>query len=88
MGYQQDLQATLEAVSAHAAQCLEYLKSHPASEIDDSGLPSDPLHAAPPAIKTSRKRLTEASANLVQLGTRPEEYLEHLQNGVSTTYNI
>lgn len=84
MGYQQDLEATLEAVSAHAAQVLEYVKSHPSPEIDDIGLPSDPLHTAPTSIQASRKRLTEASANLVVLGTRPQEYLEHLQNGVST----
>lgn len=85
MAYQQNLQASLEAVSSHATQLLEYLKTHTTPEIDTSGLPRDPFDSAPKSIKVSRKKFTEASASLVGLGTRPEEYLEHLQNGVSPT---
>lgn len=81
--YQQQLQATLETVSSCASELLEYLKSHPVSHVETRGLPSDPFDSAPKAIKIARKKFTEASSSLVELGTRPEEYLEHLQNGVS-----
>ncbi|KAF2172651.1 hypothetical protein M409DRAFT_62405 [Zasmidium cellare ATCC 36951] len=81
MGFQDEFQASLEAINVHSAQLLQYLKTNRQPEADGSGLPRDPFDAAPKSIKISRKKFTEASASLVGLGTRPEEYLEHLQNG-------
>lgn len=85
MPFQQDLQETLEAVTANATELLKYLKSHPSPEISSTGLPADALDGCPATIKDSRRKLTDASAKLLQLGTRPQEYLEHLQNGVRWT---
>ncbi|KAI5370385.1 Putative O-methyltransferase domain, FAD-binding domain, O-methyltransferase COMT-type [Septoria linicola] len=81
MDFQRDLETSLEAIASNANAVLAYLKAQPGPGASQSKLPQDPLEGCDVDIQASRRRLTEASAKLLQLSTRPQEYLEHLQNG-------
>ncbi|KAK3713684.1 hypothetical protein LTR37_008378 [Vermiconidia calcicola] len=84
MTFEHSLETSLENVQANVSALLAYLRSGQTGVINNHGGPGDPFEHAPRQVLQSRKELAEAATRLVQLGTRPEEYLEHLSNSASS----
>ena len=84
MQFQRDLEASLEAVSANAQELLKSLKSRKDVQDLNASLPKDPLDNCDAQTQAARAQLAEAATRILQLSIRPQEYLEHLQNGVSS----
>ncbi|KAF2211539.1 hypothetical protein CERZMDRAFT_43330 [Cercospora zeae-maydis SCOH1-5] len=81
MQFERDLEASLEAVSTNAQKLLAYLKSGKNVQSLDTALPKDPLDNCDAQTQAARGQLAEAATRILELSTRPQEYLEHLQNG-------
>ncbi|PPJ53309.1 hypothetical protein CBER1_00904 [Cercospora berteroae] len=81
MQFQRDLEASLEAVSANAQELLKSLKSRKDVQDLTTSLPKDPLDNCDAHTQAARAQLAEAATRILQLSIRPQEYLEHLQNG-------
>lgn len=75
MEFYQRLRSSLDSIASHGAELLR--------QSNNGSIGASPFEDKSKAVHNPRKKLMESAMKLLQLATMPEEYLDHLANGVN-----